>query len=162
MTSYPLAIKPCYLGNHSSQIKSSMDRNQKFLVAFSESVMKNCVKRPLAEKLRCCHVRLAIKLRYLGNHASEIKSYCGTLSGINGCSSIIRHETLREVPGGGLTNMTYPVGKTTSLSRKLCIVAKPLPWIINGSYGSPVRIGHEKVYELSWRRTDDDVMPGWQ
>jgi len=43
------------------------------MVALSESVMKNCLKRPLAEKSLRSHNRLAIKPRYLGNHASQIK-----------------------------------------------------------------------------------------
>jgi len=45
------------------------------MVALSESVMKNHLKRPLAEKSRLRHIRLAIKPRYLGNHASQLKSY---------------------------------------------------------------------------------------
>jgi len=46
-----LAIKPnCYLGNHAPQIKVTKDHYQEVIVALSESVMKNCVKRPLAAK----------------------------------------------------------------------------------------------------------------
>jgi len=43
--------------------------------------MKNCLKRPLAEKSRWRHIRFEIKPRYLGNHASQMKSYNGTRSG---------------------------------------------------------------------------------
>jgi len=54
-----------------------MEHYQEVMVALSESVMKNCVKRPC------------------------------------------------------LTITSYPVGNTTSLSRKSCMVAKMLLWIIN-------------------------------
>jgi len=50
----------------------------------SESVMKNRPKRTLVEILRWRHIRLAIKSRYLGNHASRIKSYYGSLSRSHG------------------------------------------------------------------------------
>jgi len=50
-----------------------------------------CVQRPLVEDWRWCHIRLAIKARYLGNHASQIKSYYGTLSGNHGRAFRIRH-----------------------------------------------------------------------
>jgi len=43
------------------------------MVALSEFVMKNRLKRPLAEKSRLRHIWLAIKPRYLGNHASQMK-----------------------------------------------------------------------------------------
>jgi len=39
------------------------------------SVNKTCVRRRLAENSRWRHIRLAIKPRYLGNHASQLKSY---------------------------------------------------------------------------------------
>jgi len=51
------------------------------MVARSESVMKNRVKHPLAEKSWWRHIQLAIKRYYIGNHASQIKSYYGTLWG---------------------------------------------------------------------------------
>jgi len=47
---------------------------------FQNQSWKNRVKRPLAEKSRWRHIWLAIKPRYLGNHASQIKSYYGSLS----------------------------------------------------------------------------------
>jgi len=56
---FRLAIKPRYLGNHASHIKSYY-RYQEAMVTLSESVMKNCVKRPLAEKSRWRHIQLAI------------------------------------------------------------------------------------------------------
>jgi len=84
------------------------------MVALSESVMKNRLKRPLAEKSPWRHIRHAIKHRYLGNHASQIKSYYGTLSGSHGCSFRIRHEISPEAPPGGkITVMSYPVGNKT-------------------------------------------------
>jgi len=68
-----LTIKPRYLENHASQKKVTMERYQEVMVALSESVMKNRVERPLAKKSRWHHIRLAIKIRYLGNHATQIK-----------------------------------------------------------------------------------------
>jgi len=50
------------------------------MVALSESVMKKCLKRPLAEKLPWRYIRLALKPCHLGNHASQIKSYYWSLS----------------------------------------------------------------------------------
>jgi len=52
-----------------------MEHYQEVMVALSESGMKNRVKQPLAAKSRRRLIRLAIKARYLGNHASQIKSY---------------------------------------------------------------------------------------
>jgi len=60
--------------------KVIIDHYQEVKLALSETVMKNCLKRPLAEKSRWCQFRLAMKPRYLGNHASQIKSYYGSLS----------------------------------------------------------------------------------
>jgi len=39
-----------------------------------------CVQRPLADNWQWRHIRLAIKPRDLGNHASQIKRYYGSLS----------------------------------------------------------------------------------
>jgi len=115
------------------------------MFALSESVMKNCPKRPLAEKSRWRHIRLAIKSRYLGNHAFQIKSCYGTLSGSHGFSFIIRHEKSPEAPpGGGLTITSCPVDNTTPLSRKPCMV-KSCYGSLTGSHGHSIRIRHEKV-----------------
>jgi len=66
------------------------------------------------------------------NHASQIKSCYGTLSGSHGRSFRIRHEKSPEVPPvGGLTITSYPVGNTTSLSWNQCMVTKKLLWIID-------------------------------
>jgi len=100
------------------------------MVTLSESVKKNRVERPLAEKLWWRHIRLAIKHLYLGNHASQTKSYNGTLSGSHGRSSRIRYKNSPEAPPcGGLTMTSCPVGKKTSLSRKPCIADTKLLWI---------------------------------
>jgi len=48
----------------------SMNHDYETGVALSDPVNKTCVKHPLAEKSRWRHFRLAIKPRYLGNHAS--------------------------------------------------------------------------------------------
>jgi len=63
----------------------------------SDSENKTCVKCPLVglEESTRRHIRLAIKPRYLGNHASEIKSYYGTLFGSHGLSFRVRHEKNR-------------------------------------------------------------------
>jgi len=68
------------------------------MVAFSESVMKNCLKGLTADKSRWRHIRLALKPRNLGNHASQIKSYYGTLPGSHARSFRIRHEKSPEAP----------------------------------------------------------------
>jgi len=49
-----------------------MERFEEVTVALSESIMQNRLKRPLAEKSRGRHIRLAIKPRYLGNSATQI------------------------------------------------------------------------------------------
>jgi len=67
------SIKPRYLGSHASQIKSSMEHYQEVMVALSESVKKNRVKHPLADKSWWRHIRLTIKLRYIRNFASQLK-----------------------------------------------------------------------------------------
>jgi len=76
-----LAIKPLYLGNYASQIRRyygslSGSHGRSFRIRH-----ENRAKRPLADKSRWHHIRLAIKPRCLGNYASQIKSYYGTLSG---------------------------------------------------------------------------------
>jgi len=49
---FRLAIKLRYLGNHASLIEVTMERYQEVMVAISESVMKNRLKRTLAVKSR--------------------------------------------------------------------------------------------------------------
>jgi len=69
-----------------------------------------------------CSCLFAIKPCYLENHASQMKSCWGTLSGSNGCSIRIRPENSPEAPPSGEIILTsYPVGNETSLSRKPCI-----------------------------------------
>jgi len=98
-------------------------------VALSESVTKIRLKRPLAQKSRWRHIRLAIKSRYLGNHASQIRSDQGTQSGSQGRSFIISHEKSLEAPASGEITMTSYTGCIrTSLSRKPCITYKKLIW----------------------------------
>jgi len=73
MTSYhggnktSLSLKPCI------PKKVTIDHYQEVMVALLESVVKNRLKRPLVEKSRWRHIQLAIKPRYLGNSASQIK-----------------------------------------------------------------------------------------
>jgi len=87
-----------------------MERYQEVIIALLKYVMKNHLKHPLAEKLRRRHIRFALKPRYLGNQASQKKSYYGTLSGCHGRSFRIRHEKLPEAPPSGeITMKLYPV-----------------------------------------------------
>jgi len=160
---FPLAIKPRYLENHASQIKSyygtlwrSHDRS--FRIRHEKSP-----KAPLVEKSRWRHIRLAIKPCYIGNHASQIKSYNGTLSGSQGCSFIIRHEKSFEVPPGlGLAITSYPVGYTTSLSRKPCTVAKSYYWSLTRRWSLFQNPWWRSVCSFPWRGLTMTSFPGWQ
>jgi len=97
------------------------------MVALSESVMNNRLKRPLAAKSRWCDILLAIKARNLENHVSQIKSYYGSLSESHGRSFRIRHEKSPEsLPSGEIRMTSYPVGNKTSFSGKTCIPDKNL------------------------------------
>jgi len=136
---------------------------QEVIVALSESVIKIRAKRPPSAKSRWNHIRLA-KPRYLGNRACQIKSYYGTLSGSHGPSFRIRLEKAREAPPGGeLTMTSYPVGNTTSLSRKPYMPDKKLLWNAIRKYRS---LFHNPIWKCAcsspWRRTDDDAISSWQ
>jgi len=52
----------------------SMNHDRETMVTLSDSVNKTCVKCPLEEKSRSRHSWLAVKPRYLRNHASQIES----------------------------------------------------------------------------------------
>jgi len=75
---------------------------------------------------------LAIKPRYLGNHASKIKSYYGTISGSHGRFFRIRHEKSPETPpGGGQTMTSYPVdvlGMTLNCIHMFIVTGSFLYW----------------------------------
>jgi len=118
------------------------------MIAHSETVIKNGLKRPLAEKSRWRHIRLAIKPRNLGNHASQIKSYYWTLSGSHGRTFRIRHEKSREAPPGVEITMTsYPAcNKSTSLGNHASQI-KSYYWSLSGSNGHSFRIHHKKSPE---------------
>jgi len=123
------------MSNYSETVRDtrnmSMNHDHEIGVALSDSVNKTCVKRPLAEKSRWRHFPLAIKPRYLGNHASQIKRWYRTLSGSHGRSFRSRHEKSPEAPPSGEITMTsYPACNKTSLSRKPCIPDKKLLWNI--------------------------------
>jgi len=85
MTSYPVGNKTSLSWKPSISDKNITKENyQKVMIALSalsEFVLLNRVKRPLAVKSWWRHIRFAIKPRYFGNHASQIKSYNGLLSG---------------------------------------------------------------------------------
>jgi len=115
------------------------------MVALSESVMKNCVKRPLAAKSRWRHIRLSIKRSYLRNHASQIK---------------ITREHYQEVMVA-LSDPSWKIAWSTPLSSKsrwrlirLAIKAcylrnhasqiKSYYWSLSGNNGRSFRIHHKK------------------
>jgi len=113
------------------------------MVALPEFITKNRLKRPLAEKSRWHYIRLAIKPRYFGSHAFQIKSYYGTLSGSHDRSFRIRYEKSPETPlSGGLTMTSYPACNKTSLSWKPCYYGS-----LSGSHAHSFRIRHEKSPE---------------
>jgi len=156
-----LVIKSRYLGNHASQIKVTMERYQEVMITLLASVMKNRLKRPLAEKSWWRHIRLTIKPRYLGNHASQIKIEYGTLSGSHGRSFRIRHEkSLEALLSGEIMMSSYPACNKTSLSRKPCMLAKTLLRIINWKLWSLFQnMSWKSVCSFPWRRT---TMTSWQ
>jgi len=141
----------------------SMHHDYETGVALSDSINKTCVKCPLAEKLRWRHIRLTIKPCYLGNHASKILSYYGSLSGSHGRSFRILHEKLPEAPPGGEITMTsYPACNKTS-SRKPCITHTNLLCIAIRKSCSLFQNPSWKIaWSATWWRTDDDVIYGWQ
>jgi len=138
--------------------KVGTERHQEVMVALSESVMKNRLKRPLAEKSHWRHIRLALKPHYIENHASLTKSYYGTLSGSHGRFFRFRHENSPEVPPSVETTMTsYPLvikprylGNHVSHTKLLwntirkswSLVHNP-SWKFAGS--APWRINHDNV-----------------
>jgi len=67
-----------------------MEHYEEVMFTLSESIMKNCLKRPLAVKSRRRDILLVIKAR---NHASQIKSYYGSLSGSSGRLVIFMKKT---------------------------------------------------------------------
>jgi len=130
------------MSNNSETVRDtrnvSMNHDYETGVALWDSVKKTCVKRPPAEKSRWRHIHLAMKPRYFGSRASQMKSYWGTLSGNNVPFIIIRHENSPEAPPSGEITMTsHPACNKTSLSRKPCIPDKKLLW---GSHGRTFRI----------------------
>jgi len=134
------------------------------VVALSETVMKNCLKRPLADKSPWRHIWLAIKPRYLGNHASHIKSYYGTLSRSHGRSFRIHHENSPKAPPGGEITMTsYPACNKTLLSQKPCIPDKKLLWItIRKSWSLFQNPSWKIAWSAPWWSNHDDVISGLQ
>jgi len=164
MTSYPafnktsFSWKPCIPDKkllwNTIRKSSSLFHNPSCKIVWSS---------PQAAKSRWRHIRLSIELCYLGNHASQIKSYYGTLSGSHCRCSRIRHEKSREAPpGGGLTITSYPVSNTTSISWKPCMVAEKLLWITIMKYWSlsnfykkktaNINLKNWSVYKCCWWR----------
>jgi len=142
-----LAIKPHYLLNHASQIKKLLwNFIRKSWPLFENPSWKSACSAPWFEDWRWRHIRLAIELHYLGNHASRIKSYSASLSGSQGRYFRIRNEKSREaLPGGEITMTSYPACNKTSLSRKPCIAEKSYYWSLSGSHGRSFRIRNENA-----------------
>jgi len=107
-----------------------MERYQEVMVVLSQYVMKNHLKRTMAEKLRWRHIRWAIKPRYLGNHASEIKQILWNAISVSW--SLFQNVSWKSPdapPSGEITMTSYPACNKTSLSRKPSIADKKLLWI---------------------------------
>jgi len=161
MTSYPpynktsLSRKPCIQDK-----KVTIERYQEVMVALSESVMKICLKRPLAEKSWWRHIRFAIKPRYLGYHASQIKSYYRTLSGSHGRFFRIRPKKSPEAPlSGEITMTSCPPCNKTSLSRKPCIPDIKLIWnTMRKSWSHFQKPSWKIALSAPWRRNHDNVI----
>jgi len=130
------------------------------MVALSESVMKIGLKRPLAEKSRWRHIRLAIQSRYLAIYASHITSYYEKLSGSHGRSFRIRHEKSRKAPPGvDITITSYPACNKSTLSRKPCIAYKKLQLIIIRKSWSLFQNPSWKIaWSARWQRNHNDVI----
>jgi len=130
MTSFPVGNKPRYLGNHTSQIKSyygslSGSHARSFRIHHEKSP-----KTPPSGEITMTSYLVGNKPRYLGNHASQIKRFYGTLPGSHGRSFRIRHVKSPVAPSGGEMTMTlYPACNKTSLSRKPYITYKKLLYI---------------------------------
>jgi len=85
---------------------------------------------------------------YLGKHASQIKSYCWSLSGSHCRSFWIRPEKLPEAPPDGEITMTsYMTCNKTLLSRKTCIPDKKVTMKHNQEVMALFQNGHEKSPE---------------
>jgi len=139
-----LAMKPCYPGSHASQIKIYNGTLQRSHGPSFRIRHEKRLKRPLAEKSGWRHIRLSLKPRYLGNYASQIKSYSGTLIGSHGRPFRIRYDNLPDaLPSGETTMTSYPPCNKTSLSRKPCIPDKWLRW-------NTIRKSWALFQNLSW------------
>jgi len=123
--------------------KVAMERYQE--IALSEYVMKSRLKRPIAEDWRWRHIRLAIKARYLGNHASKLYYTIKRYQEVHGRSSRIRHEKSPEAPPGGEITMTsYWLGiKPRYLGNHESHI-KCYYGSLFGSHAHSFRIRHEK------------------
>jgi len=142
-----LAIRPRYLGNHASQMKSyygtlSGSRGRSFIIR-----QENLPEAPPSGEITMRHIRLAIKPRFLGNHASHMNSYYGT-SGRQGRSFRIRHENLPKAsPSGEITMTSYPACNKNSLCRKPCISDKKLP---RNTIRKPRSLFHNPSWKIAW------------
>jgi len=145
-------------------LNKSMNNDYETVVAVSESIMNKCMQGPLAEDWRWCHIRLAIKPRYLGNHAWQLKSYDGSPWRSHGRFFSIRHEKVCAASrGGGLTMTSYPACNRTSLFFKPYIPVKKLLWItIRKSWSLFQNPSWKDACSTPWRINHDDVISSWQ
>jgi len=125
--------------------KVTIERYQEVMVALSESVIKNRLKCLLAEKARWRPIRLAMKPRFLGNYASEMKSCYGTLSGSDGRSFRIRQENYPEAPPVEISRWRHIhlVIKPRYLGKHVLQI-KSYYSTLSRSHGRSFRICHEK------------------
>jgi len=135
------------------------ERYQKVTVALSISVMWNSVKRPLADKSLWRQYNFVIS-----DTMHPRKSYYGTPSESHGRSFRNCYEELRKVtPGREITMTSYPAYNKTSLSRKTFIPDKK--WLREAKGKSWMFLQNPSLTckcSVPWRRTDDDVISGWQ
>jgi len=131
-----------------------MNHDYEIGIAFSDTVNKACVERPLADKSRWRHIRLAIKHGYLGNHASQIKRYYGSLSESHAHSFRRRRAKSPEAsPGGGLAWTSYPVeNKKPRYLGNHASQIKSYHVTLSGSHCRSFRIRHEKSSEATIMR----------
>ena len=83
----------------------SMEHNWETIVSLPESVIMNCVQRPLADLAPCYDFRFARKRYYLRNGVQQTNNLNGTQLGNHGLPFRIRRQKLRTAPPSGYSTM---------------------------------------------------------
>jgi len=135
------------------ETKVTINRQKEVMVIFSESVMKNRLKRSLVEKSPWCHIWFEIKTPLCRKPCIQKKSYYGTLSRSHGRSFRIRHKKSPETPPGeGLTMTSYSASNKTSLSRKSSRIRhEKLPEVPPGGEIMMTSYPFHNKSSLSWK-----------